>query len=725
MCAASLAMLSFSGCSDDINYDLATEGEGKVLLRPVLNCDVTVESRAIQTDDELAENALIWISNSKGAVRKYTGVDNVPAGGISLVSDSYIAEVWAGDSVPASFDHRYYKGAERFQITTGSTVQVNVECKIANSVVTVEYDDAVDEVLTGYSMTVGHKTGELVYEGRMDEGKPGYFMMPSIDRNLTCTLKGVLADGSEYTFTKVIEDAQPSTNYRVKVKHGGATEEDFGGGIIKIEVDETEIEVKDEITLDAAPTIEGTNFDMTKAVMGQEGQLTEKKMWIRSTNGFKEITVSCPSFGGMLGIDGDDFEVLGMKDNIREILSSKGFSYQRFTHENEAGMEGFEEVKLIFSDEFMNLFTNGEHNVTVTVTDNKGRMSTGVMQVVLSDAKTRTEAVADYDAWATKATLRGTVMKPEQTGIMFQYRERGKQQWETIAAAEDGCAEGTPVSVEVNGLTPGTTYEYQLVCDGFDTSDVMTFTTEEASQLPNAGMETWCTGSDGSALPAVSDKEGDLFWDCGNHGSQTLGKNVTVSSDEVKHSGNYSAKLMSQFVGVGILGKFAAGNLFVGKYLKTDGTDGVLGFGRGFTSRPRAMKVWVQYTPATVTENLKDRGPLAKGEMDQGMIYVALLDGSLEKDDKAGASGEYPVIIRTSTKYLKLFNSEAQNIVGYGEKVFTEATGGMIEVEIPIDYRTENVKVANIAVTCSASRYGDYFNGGPSVMYVDDFELVY
>lgn len=27
--------------------------------------------------------------------------------------------------------------------------------------------------------------------------------------------------------------------------------------------------------------------------------------------------------------------------------------------------------------------------------------------------------------------------------------------------------------------------------------------------------------------------------------------------------------------------------------------------------------------------------------------------------------------------------------------------------------------------SCTASRYGDYFTGGPSVMYLDDLQLVY
>jgi hypothetical protein len=74
-----------------------------------------------------------------------------------------------------------------------------------------------------------------------------------------------------------------------------------------------------------------------------------------------------------------------------------------------------------------------------------------------------------------------------------------------------------------------------------------------------------------------------------------------------------------------------------------------------------------------------------------------------------------------------LFDKSGDNIIAYGEKVFTEATegDGMVQIEIPLDYARTDVHPSNIVVVASASKLGDYFTGGPSVMYVDDFELVY
>ena len=217
-----------------------------------------------------------------------------------------------------------------------------------------------------------------------------------------------------------------------------------------------------------------------------------------------------------------------------------------------------------------------------------------------------------------------------------------------------------------------------------------------------------------------------MYWDSGNHGSKTMGKDVTTSETSIKHSGNYSAKLQSQFVGIGSIGKFAAGNAFVGKYLKTDGTDGILGWGRPFYYKPTALKGYVKYTPGTVKYTASGAPDIVSGQPDKGIIYVALLtaDKSAQGDSNYP---DWPVVVRTSDAHL--FKKDASNVIAYGELVLDEATqgSGMIEFTIPIEYyeSMKNEDVYYLVLVCSASKGGDYFAGGDSVMYIDDFEFVY
>lgn len=167
--------------------------------------------------------------------------------------------------------------------------------------------------------------------------------------------------------------------------------------------------------------------------------------------------------------------------------------------------------------------------------------------------------------------------------------------------------------------------------------------------------------------------------------------------------------------------------MFIGKYLDTNGTNGVLGWGRPFTSRPVALKGYVKYTPAN-TEYSDNTTEYPKGVMDKGILYVALLDGSKAQGDTQYP--DYPVVVKTekqSDGKPKLFNKDGADVIAYGEIIFSEATAGdgMVEFTVPLNYNRTDILPSYILCTASASKGGDYFAGGASVMYLDDLQLVY
>ena len=313
------------------------------------------------------------------------------------------------------------------------------------------------------------------------------------------------------------------------------------------------------------------------------------------------------------------------------------------------------------------------------------------------------------DVYSTTAILRAN-LSGEATEYGFNYRRAGSSEWTYVS----GTANGSEYTAQLSGLDPETEYEYVAVTPDFTSDRVIRFTTEGAPQLPNASFEK--SVMDGKILRFYGEGE-DMFWDSGNKGSATIGKNITTLSTDYKHSGEKSVKLASEKVAIA----FAAGNLFAGEFLGTESlTKGILGWGRPFTARPKALKAWVKYTPATVSD--ANGGDLAKGDMDEGIIYMALVDESTET---YGNYGPWPCMV--ATKQPKLFNPEGNNVIAYGEHVFKGATegDGLIEITIPLDYKRTDIKPSNIILTASASRCGDYYTGGPSVMYIDDFELVY
>ncbi len=728
-------VLALSSCADDYYFD-SQSGEGRVMLRTVLNSDLEVKSRSAETVDELAKSAKIWISNSKGVVRKYNGIDNVPAAGITLVSDNYVAEVWAGDSVPASFDTRQFKGTESFTVTKGSTSQVEVECKIANSVVEINYNDGVSDLISNPEVTVGHQAGSLTYTGFDAANTPGYFMMPSFDKNLAYTLTATnITTGEAVTLTGVIENAKPATKYVLNVKHeGGTTSTEFGGALINIQVDETEIEKNDRIEICAAPTVKGIDFDLATTVAGKSGSIDTKKLWITATTPLKNLTVSCPEFAQILSMNATSFDMVNLSTKVSSQLASLGLSGTFYNHTDDESLSEAEqqcqEAALSFDKKFFGLFPDGEYEFRITATDTNERSTTAVLTLFISDDKVTIESgTVEQLTYATSITLTGMVNSDNQSGLGFAYREKGTTDWTTVLygaansrrrAAHRALAIGSTYSVTITGLKSGTTYEYKAVCDGFE-SDIYTVTTETAQQLPNAGFEEW---SSSTTPQLVYADDGEMFWDSGNHGSKMAGIDLTTPDSSIKHSGEYSAKLSSQKAAVFGIGKFAAGNIFTGKYLKTDGTDGVLGFGRPFTSRPKSLKGYVRYEPATVEFTSTDYPEVKSGDMDKGIIYIVIFSDEA-KETYSGE--EWPFVVQTKKANRHLFDSASTTgVIGYGEKVFTAATSGdgLIEFEIPIEYRS-TAKAANILVVCSASKAGDYFVGGYSTMWIDDFELTY
>lgn len=709
ICAATAAIAATAivGCSSD--DALLSSGEGTIFLTTKVSTDIKVYGRAGEQD--LQESCIVWLSNAKGVVRKYNGAAEMPTEGIKLLSDRYVAEAWAGDSVPASFDSRYFKGREEFVVSNGSNQSVSVVCKIANTAVQVSYDDDVDNVLTDYVMTIGHSQGTLDFVGRTDA--IGYFMMNSRDKDLTWTLKGKLNDGSEFERQGTIAAVKPTTLYTVSV-NCPSTDESLGGGYLTITIDEETIDIADEIQIASAPIIKGVGFELSETQTGESGKIGRKVLWLNVHGSLQSLVLTSDYFTDLFGISGNDFDLVRMSDDVlQEAIAAAGINYFETIYED----EGVSTVKLSFESEFTDALVDGEYNIDIAATDQNGKTGRATLRIKISADDVTTIEAAAGAAWATKATITGMINKESTANPVMKYREKGTQAWTSATTT----VIGKNMQAVITDLKPATTYEYIAACDGFDSSTVCEFTTETARQFPNSSFEESC--SEGKVTCFY--KEGDQkFWDSGNHGSATMSKMVTYLDSSVAHSGN-SLCLHSQFVGLGSLGKFAAGNIFIGEYLRTAGTNGVLGWGRPWTSRPSKLRGWVKYSPVDVTHVNDGYTDLAKGDTDNAIIYIALLDETFVHDKSE--TSDYPVVIATA-KPKSLFDKNGSNVIAYGEVVYKEATAGdsMVEFTIELTYNRTDVVPTYIMCTASASIGGDYFTGGSgSKMWLDDLELIY
>lgn len=339
--------------------------------------------------------------------------------------------------------------------------------------------------------------------------------------------------------------------------------------------------------------------------------------------------------------------------------------------------------------------------------------------------------VPQFDASLSETFSRWKMEVKTQSGtsLVYEQQDHGKRGY--FAQGRLTCTfkgilkqNGWEVSqTKTIDAEPGTEYRVKCVYTANEVGmeEVQVLTDPVGMPQPqNAGFED--TYMDGSTLRFATNYT-DLWWDSGNKASAAMRVNVTTVDTSIKHSGNQSAKLASQWVGMLGIGKFAAGSIYTGEFLNTENTYyGILGFGRPFSARPVALKCWVKYTPGVVDYGGKQ---IQNGATDEGIIYVAVGDwqGTTYENRR------WPVLVRTSGP--QLFNPHDAGTIGYGERVFSQAVGignEMVEITIPLNYADfgGEREPKSIIIVASASRYGDYYEGSTkSMMWVDDFELVY
>ncbi len=343
--------------------------------------------------------------------------------------------------------------------------------------------------------------------------------------------------------------------------------------------------------------------------------------------------------------------------------------------------------------------------------------------IIFEADPTGVAAVGKWEVWATHATLKANVSESEfgSEGIAIQVRAQGSEEWTVIDAEKAG---DNLFAVVAAGLTPETTYEYQLVVNGEAIGSSKTFTTDYVSTIPNAGMEDWNSG-EGWPMPYATG--GTSWWGNGNKAANMAGLVISESDATTYTEGSKSAKLSGKQIKILTIDKVAPGNLFSGSFVATVGTKGgKVNFGRPFTARPSALKVDYKYTCGAITHNeggpSSDTTPHAVGDPDRCHIYVALGDWDYKT---YGGSAESPVQVNT-TDVSTLFDPNSDAVIAYGELVKGETISNWTEEVIRLKYKDTERRPTHIIISCSSSKLGDYLTGSyNSVLWVDDFELIY
>ena len=318
-----------------------------------------------------------------------------------------------------------------------------------------------------------------------------------------------------------------------------------------------------------------------------------------------------------------------------------------------------------------------------------------------------TSASTEAAPMSTGARVSGTI-ESGKTPVV-EYRAEGTEAWTELPASAVTVS-GTQFTAQLTGLAPATTYEYRIVIDGTPGAQ-LNFTTAPATPLTNGGFEDWSSEQANNGTMWWPWAEGDeSFWDTGNRGATTIGDSNSVPTDDTSTGSGRAAKLQSKWAVL----KLAAGNIFTGSYVRTDGTNGILSFGRPFTAFPTALRFHYKYTSSTINRIGEEALEHLRGLPDSCHVYIALSDRS------------EPYEIRTRPSERQLFDKNDPNIIAYAEFITGQNTDSYRQINLPLTYRYYGRTPQQLIIVASASKYGDYFTGGDSsTLWLDEMELIY
>ena len=314
-------------------------------------------------------------------------------------------------------------------------------------------------------------------------------------------------------------------------------------------------------------------------------------------------------------------------------------------------------------------------------------------------------ATADLKTFArtTSADISGSVQSGKTP--VLEIKKKTDSSWTTVSQSDVNVS-GTSFSATVSQLSPDTQYDIKVSVDGKEMSSA-SFDTAPATPLENGSFDNWHKDN---KVWNPWDEGGVSFWDTGNDGSTFVGTtNIAMPSDEISIDTGKAVVLNSE----NIMGYFAAGSIFIGSYLRTEIPNGVLSFGRPFTSFPTKLKFNFKYTSMTINIYKEELQNLM-GRPDSCHIYIALTDW------------DEPLEIRTNPANRQLFDKNDSKVIAYGEYIQGSTTSSYQQKDIILNYKYNNRTPKYIVVVASASKYGDYFTGGVgSKLWIDEMELVY
>lgn len=618
---------------------------------------------------------------------------------IELPVGRYTLAATYGTPEAIGFNKPYYKGEVQTTITTDDLVKTNVVCKLANVMVTVEFDKSIVDNFKEYKVFVedgkgsgfnySSKSGNLKEKGYLPaKGKLVWHLVLTND------------SGENFVAEDTYTDIQAQHHYNIKF---ALSEDSTGDGYsaIKLVVDNTVNEDTREIELDFSESqlpsfTPNTGFDVTNEMSVPVGDDSKKELTFSAPDGIRSLIIAVDNnvpTRSALKI----YELVEASQADINELAAKGIKAQSIAY-------GATSAVVDITDYIKSLPT-GEYNVDITLYDTKGHLTSCPIDFsIISDVDADMVSITP---WAKFALAKGKYFSssvPE--GTTFMYKKASASSWTSVSSsALKFNTSSKTFEAEIGGLDGGTKYLIKAVSSNDTETREVEFTTGSAGTLYNLNFDDWY--QDGKVWYPYAKGADPSIWDSANKGAATfIGSSTSPveGSDAVKGK---AARMESKYAVIA----FAAGNLYTGKFGKIDGVGAQLDWGVPFSSRPVALKGYYKYTSKPINRTGDGMGSY-KNKPDRAQITIALTD--------------WNSVFRINTKNGDFVDFNGSDIIAFGRLESDQSHSDYVEFTIPLEYRYTDKTPKYIVISAAASYLGDYFTGGEgSTLYLDELWLEY
>ena len=694
--AAAIALLAAVSC----NREPVVEEFGYLSVQAVADdsSEIVVKG-AVAPGDDLVFSLMVTPVLPAGEAVTVDDCRTLVAEPLRLPVGLYQLDASSGTEEGAAWNSPFYTGSQEVLLKPEQTNTVSLTCTIANSLVSVVPDDRLSSLFSSYSLTVDNGTDALTFStGNGHLADTAYF---AVTGTLNWQLSAVNIDGKSYTSDiQTITGVKAATHYRISLSVEEKERPD-GGIVLYVTMDDGVNEKQYLLTVDFSTGDDPTtavNFEHTDPITVPKGSVQSRIFTFQAPKGIQSLVLTHSDATLLSAGMPQAVELVDAQPSLIATLAECGVV-----------AEAVPFGSLTASVEITDLIGSlplGEVSLTTTVTDtryhyNQQNFTFNVISPV--DAE-----ILSASPWACFAILRGQWFTDERPdGMTFQYRKETDSDWTSYTGTLD-TTDGTRVfSAEIYGLDPGTRYIARAVSAKDEDTPTLSFTTEGAETLHNLSFDAWYQS--GSAW-YPNESSSYTVWDTANPGTATMGTNPTTpeTSDlAVSGTGKKAAKLVSSTV----LSMFAAGNIYVGQFVKVSGLGAELDWGYPFTSRPVALDGYYKYTPVAINKTQSPYTDLS-GQTDHCSIKLYLTDWTA------------PFRINTSTKTF--FSDDDSSIIASVDFTSDETNSEYVHFTFPIEYRDLTRTPSYIVIVGAASRLGDYFTGGVgSTLLLDEFSLIY